>query len=74
MPIFIKQSQCFANKHNLLCEEKLCLRENSEVWTNICIVCYNRLDFLTRAVEQLSFATYIVTRYVTLEHGNLCII
>ncbi len=88
VPIFIKQIQCFANKHNLLCKEKLdfqtnakwfantklYLRENAEVWTNICIVCYNcetrlpfyeetwldfltrvQADFLTRAIEQLSF-------------------
>ncbi len=59
VPIFIKQIQCFANS-------KLNLRENVEVWTNICIVCYNCdthlpfyvetwLDFLTRAIEQLSF-------------------
>ena len=55
MPIFIKQIQHFANKHNLLCKEKLdfqtnakwfantkfYLRENAEVWTNIFIVCYN---------------------------------
>ncbi len=55
MPIFIKQIQRFANKHNLLCKEKLdfqtkakwfantklYLRENAAVWTNICIVCYN---------------------------------
>ncbi len=88
MPIFIKQIQCFANEHNLLCTEKLdfqtnarwfantklYLRKNAEVWTNICIVCYNcethlpfyeetwldfltrvRADFLTRAIEQLSY-------------------
>ncbi len=74
VPIFIKQIQCFANKHNLLCKEKLdfqtnakwfaitklYLRENADVWTNICIVCYNCethlpfyeetwIDFLTNA-------------------------
>ncbi len=78
VPIFIKQIQCFANKHNLLCKEKLDfqtnakwfantklhLRENAEVWTNICIVCYNCethlpfyeemwLDFLTNACWQI---------------------
>ncbi len=98
VPTFIKQIQCFANKHNLLCKEKLdfqtiakCfantklyLRENAQicmVWTNICIVCYNcethlpfyeetwldflthvRADFLTRAIEQLSFPKNLMIR------------
>ncbi len=48
VPIFIKQIQRFANKHNLLCKKlyfqtnanwfaiaKLYLRENAEVWTNM---------------------------------------
>ncbi len=51
VPIFIKQIQCFANS-------KLNLRENVEVWTNICIVCYNCDTHLPFYVETwLDFLT-----------------
>ncbi len=60
MTIFIKQIQRFANKHNLLCKEKLDFqRENAEVWTNInCethVPFYEEtwLDFLTNACWQI---------------------
>ncbi len=86
-PIFIKQIQCFANNHNLcsrlsnkhkvIWQVQNSLRENAKVWTNICIVSYNRLDFLTRAVEKVSadgaVGQYLSkTRNTSLTFTNQC--